>query len=167
MKEYFPILAVTVIFVLSLGGAIVLFKFLKSSAIIKKTGYQAGGALAGFLLIYGTLFYSFDKLIESNNPPGQIIWTITGSVKKEGTSKHDGITVTHVPPAPTTPTDVSGTFRLENVHTSGKTDYPEIRVESNGYYPRTFQLNLENALIDPNKQTIKLKDDLTISKVIE
>lgn len=167
MKEYLPIMVVAVIFMLSLGGAIVLFKFLKSSALVKRAGYQAGGALAGFLLIYGTLFYSYEKMNPSGEGAEQKTWTIVGTVKKEGNPKHDGIVVRHVPPAPSTLTDASGLFRLENVRSLTKSGFPEIYIESDGYYPRTLTLNEGNAVIESGQQTIRLKDELKISKVME
>jgi len=56
------LVVLTLIFSLSLIAAIVLFKILKSTALVKKTGYQAGGALAGFIIIYTTLYYSYTSI---------------------------------------------------------------------------------------------------------
>ncbi len=56
--------AVSIFFLMSLIGAVVLFRFLRSTALIKSKGYQAGGAVAGFLLIYSALFGSYARLIE-------------------------------------------------------------------------------------------------------
>jgi hypothetical protein len=53
---------VALCFALSLVGAVVLFKFLKSSALVKNKSYRAGGALAGFVIIYGVLFGSILKI---------------------------------------------------------------------------------------------------------
>ena len=72
-----------------------------------------------------------------------------------------------MPPAPSVPTDIGGMFRLENVHSVAKSSYPEIRIESEGYYPRTMSLSANNATIDADQQTIRLKDEVKISKVIE
>jgi len=55
-------LAVAIIFALSLLGAVVLFRFFKSSAIIKKKAYQAGGAVAGFAIVYSLLFGSYYQI---------------------------------------------------------------------------------------------------------
>jgi hypothetical protein len=58
-----PILIiVSILFVLSLLGATVLFKFFKSSAIIKNKKYQAGGAIAGFILIFGVLYTTYANI---------------------------------------------------------------------------------------------------------
>ncbi len=56
------LIVAAVLFLLSLLGAYVLFKVLKSAALIKRPGYQAGGALAGFLLLFGTLTMAHFKL---------------------------------------------------------------------------------------------------------
>ncbi len=56
------ILVVGILFLLSLAGAAILFKYFKSSAIIKEKTYQAGGAIAGFILIYGALYAAYDHL---------------------------------------------------------------------------------------------------------
>ena len=56
------IIVVIILFALSLLGAWVLFKFLVSSALIKGKTYQAGGAIAGFILLYLLMFYSHDKI---------------------------------------------------------------------------------------------------------
>jgi len=53
---------VAIIFALSLLGAVVLFRFFKSSAIIKKKAYQAGGAVAGFAIVYSLLFGSYYQI---------------------------------------------------------------------------------------------------------
>jgi len=56
------ITVVIILFVLSLLGASVLFKFLVSSALVTGKRYQAGGAIAGFLLLYWTLLFSHGKI---------------------------------------------------------------------------------------------------------
>lgn len=56
------LIVAVVLFLLSLLGAYVLFKVLKSAAWIKRPDYQAGGALAGFLLIFATLSMTHYKL---------------------------------------------------------------------------------------------------------
>src|ERR1035438_3545773 len=56
---------VTILFTLSLFAAWILFKFLQSTATITKKEYQMGGAAAGFLIIYGALYYSYSGLAKS------------------------------------------------------------------------------------------------------
>lgn len=55
----FTLIIIGTVFVLSLLGAVILFKFLKSTALVTVKKYQAGGAIAGFIIIYGTLMASF------------------------------------------------------------------------------------------------------------
>ena len=54
-------------FALSLLGAVVLFHFFRSSALIKRKSYQAGGAVAGFIVIYGLLFGSYHQVERVQN----------------------------------------------------------------------------------------------------
>lgn len=56
------LLVIITIFILSLLGAFVLFRFLKSTAGIENKKFQAGGALAGFIILYFTMFQSYEKL---------------------------------------------------------------------------------------------------------
>ena len=53
---------VTAMFFMSLIGAYILFAVLKSVAQINNKAYQAGGALAGFIILYATLFQSYQSL---------------------------------------------------------------------------------------------------------
>jgi len=57
-----PELVVMAFFLLSLGAAWVLFKFLSSTAAITKKSYQLGGAAAGCLILYSALYASYDHL---------------------------------------------------------------------------------------------------------
>ena len=49
------LIVVSTLFSLSLLGAFVLFYFLKATAVVKNKRYQAGGALAGFIVLYSAL----------------------------------------------------------------------------------------------------------------
>lgn len=40
----------------------ILFKFFKSSAIVKNKKYQAGGAIAGFIIIFVVRYASYDNI---------------------------------------------------------------------------------------------------------
>ena len=165
MSGEFSLLAViTVIFLLSLLGAVALFKFLKSTAMIKKAGYQAGGAVAGFLLIYGTLYASFHSLCQDVGVWKPDRWAITGTVKKSGTAMHEGVIISHVPPKPSAVTDAGGTFRLENVLVMPNEGLPEIYLESDGFYPRSYQVDEKNALVDKERKTIRLREHIELSK---
>jgi len=57
-----PLTILVSLFGLSLVAAVILFKFLKSTALIKNEKYQAGGAIAGFIIVYGMLHGSFTQL---------------------------------------------------------------------------------------------------------
>ena len=53
MKD--PLLVVATLCCLSLGVAFVVFHILRSFAIVKTSKYQAGGGLAGFVIVFGLL----------------------------------------------------------------------------------------------------------------
>ncbi|MFH1148229.1 MAG: hypothetical protein V1736_11050 [Pseudomonadota bacterium] len=162
--EFGLLIVITVIFLLSLLGAVALFKFLKSTAMIKKAGYQAGGAVAGFLLIYGTLYGSFHSLCRDVWVWKPNRWTVSGTVKKSGTAMHGAVIVSHVPPRPSTVTDAGGTFRLENVLVMPNEGLPEIYLETDGFYPKSYQIDEKNALVDNEKKTIRLREPIELSK---
>ncbi|MFQ5902132.1 MAG: hypothetical protein ACE5JO_00420 [Candidatus Binatia bacterium] len=60
--NWLPLLSTFVLFALSLGGAVVLFKWLTSFAAIRGTVWEAGGAIAGFIIIYVLLYQSLLRL---------------------------------------------------------------------------------------------------------
>ena len=57
-------LTLVVFFLVSLLAAYLLFKFLHSTAGIESHAYKAGGALAGFVIVYGVLFGSYYKIVK-------------------------------------------------------------------------------------------------------
>ncbi len=167
-QEVFFVVTVAVIFILSLAGAFVLFKFLKSSALIKSPSYQAGGALAGFLLIYGALYYSLDHLLANVAAWKPIPWTISGTAQLEAVTKHDGIAVKYIPPEPTTYTNVGGLFRLDNVRVIKSEGFPDLLIEKEGYYPIPYHIDEKSAEIDENRKKITLKEGaIKLSKIKE
>lgn len=174
MQSISPIFVVAIIFLLSLLGAFVLFKFLKSYAKIQRKGYQAGGALAGFLLIYAALYSSYDRIEQARIAEARTereaaldaqLWTISGTVMRSDTTVHDGIVVRLVPPVPTTASDLGGHFRLENVRLKKGAALPEINVESPSYFPMPFVLNPENSVSDSGRLTLKIKDTIKLDRV--
>ncbi len=157
----YSLIPIIVIFCLSLFGSFILFKFLKSSATIKKATYQAGGAIAGFLLIYGLLFSTFQSVYKPSEK-----WTIIGNVIKKDASLHDGITVTHIPPSPNTTSDNRGTFTLDNVKVISGQGWPELYFECKGFHPRSLLIKKENIKsLNKEKMEIRLKEN--VDSVIE
>ncbi len=153
-------LLIIIYFVLSLIGAFVLFKLLKSTAVIKKAGYQAGGALAGFLLIYSTLYYSYERMLKYEPQS----WTVEGIIEKEGKVTHEGIIIKYTPPEPSTKTDERGFFSLRDVKL-GEGKWPELRLESKNYLPVSIELNETTAEKDIKKKKIKLRNIEKLGKL--
>ncbi len=56
-------LTLVIFFLVSLLAAYLLFKFLKSSAVVTSHKHKAGGALAGFVIVYGVLFGSYYQFV--------------------------------------------------------------------------------------------------------
>lgn len=67
--------AVIVIFSMSLFGSYVLFKILKATAVIKNEKFQAGGALAGFIILYVTMFQSYQPLRDAKDTENKLAET--------------------------------------------------------------------------------------------
>ena len=81
------LVAVTALFFCSLVAAVVLFAVLKSTAVITKKEYQVGGAAAGFLLIYATLFGSYHQTQGQSLATCQAILTKQASELETSPSK--------------------------------------------------------------------------------
>ena len=159
------LIPLSVIFCLSLGGSVVLFKFLKSSATIKKPTFQAGGALAGFILIYWLLYSSFNSWYEP--PPTK--WTIRGQVTKEEAVYHDGITVRYVPPSEDE-SDKEGYFRLENVPEFPGEGGVQFEDGSKEFHQRTVwftDLDKMDIEINRERKLILLKKNVVLPKSTE
>jgi hypothetical protein len=166
------LIPLSVIFTLSLVGSIVLFRFLKSSATIKKRTYQAGGAIAGFILIYGLLYTSFNSWykneIEEKWKSEQ--WTIKGTVLMRDDCKHEGIAVRHIPDAPSAESRSNGEFRMEGVEIfPGKlpNGLPALEFDSgrDEFHGIILELNKDNVEINREKKQVILKNEITLEKI--
>jgi hypothetical protein len=62
-----PLVVISVLFGLSLCAAWVLFKFLQSTATVKKPEYQIGGAAAGFVVIFTLLSLTYMQIDSRKN----------------------------------------------------------------------------------------------------
>ncbi len=181
-------LIVAAYFLLSLVGAYVLFKVLKSSALIQRPGYQAGGALAGFLLIFGTLVLSQQKLSASEvdeesrfQLEARVVeleqelaekeslcefdhWMIKGQVVRHDREprRHRGIKVSVIPHQ-TASSRPDGSFTLRNVKLARAEQTPrELQFSSEGYHPEELTVDLGNAEFDLEKRIIELQDPIEL-----
>jgi len=127
-----PLVAVGAIFLLALVGAVVLFRFLKATAVFKTVQGQASGALAGFLMIFGALDGTYMHLAPGSAEMEELrstivelearlaevdteLWTFTGRVGTPEGSRPADVEVRVLPPAPLTLVDGGRDFRLEHV----------------------------------------------------
>ncbi|HEY9123221.1 MAG TPA: hypothetical protein PK252_09005 [Bacteroidales bacterium] len=171
--KMFVLVVFSLSFVLSMVAAFVLFKFLQSTAVINNKNYQAGGALAGFIIVLGASYMMINNLLKTTStidqPQPQVVentWTLVGNVKLVGKNVNDGIKVSIQPPSPTTSTDFNGDFRMDNISTShgfSKKSNPAIKLEYPGYLPRTVYL-YDTAMIvaDSAKFTFSLKSGVSL-----
>ena len=67
-KETASLASVCTIFVLSSAGALLLFRLLESQAKIEGSWYEAGGAMAGFVLLYLMLHRSYCRILQLQEP---------------------------------------------------------------------------------------------------
>lgn len=166
------LITLSVMFTLSLVGSIILFRFLKSSATIKKESYQAGGAIAGFILIYGLLYVSFNSMYKNEMvhrwEPDK--WSIKGKVLLQEANTHDGITVKHLPDSPSILSRTNGEFWLENVEIFPNqlpNGLPGLEIDSgrDNYHVIMVELSNEDVEINKEKKQITLKSPVTLPKI--
>lgn len=150
--DVLPLIAVSLIFSLSLLGAVVLFKFLKSSAVIEKKEHRVGGALAGFLLIFGTLDATYLHVAASRAEDAGL-WTIRGAVRYQGELSAEPLKVEVLPPEPTLVAS-DRRFLLRNVPLS-KGELPCLYIGETG---QTLPITDETAEIDSNRRLIELRE---------
>ncbi len=161
-----PLLTIGIIFSLSLVGAIVLFKCLKSSAMIQKASYQAGGAVAGFILIYSMLYYSYSEI---NAVSGPQRWTVEGQIQLEN-AEFDSQDLTILVKPPENHLYHSGAFVIEKVPIKYPfgTRKPSLIVTKTGYKPTEIILDNSQPNIICNQKTknIKIKPPIALKKQI-
>jgi hypothetical protein len=125
-----------VIFMCSMIAAVVLFKFVGATADVdgqgeggfglRVLGFRAGGSIAGFLLVYALMQWSFERLQEKSPTPSvPIRWTITGTVTDGDAKRVAGVDVSVEPPEQDT-TNYSGKFSITNVSALTAGEFPDI-----------------------------------------
>ena len=60
-----------------------------------------------------------------------------------------------------------GSFRLENVLLRSTEGLPEINIETSGYYPKTYRIDVNGAEIEPATKIIKLKQEIDLKRIPE
>jgi hypothetical protein len=176
---YFTLKVVIGLFSASLVGAFVLFGVLKSFAWITEKRYQAGGAIAGFLLIFGVLstmwWNATWKLAENQRMTAdaqlkieeaktqQVVeWSVDGEVRLEGVPVPNQISVSQ---APTATVDRGGHFALVGVRTLRKR-YPRLYIQGDdAHIPATLEITEAIAKIDPGSSEITLRGPIELRKI--
>lgn len=176
------ILALIIIYILSIIGVIVIYKCVKSSAEIstsfipkgipevpensiapldefkkKKRQIKLKGGIAGFVIIFGLLTNSYlylsQKGCDGPKPESQF-WTVTGNIVKEDSKSYEGVDVQYQPPSPALEIhSENGSFNLYRVKIMEDCD--------NGWPTLQFSckgFSPDNYKIDPYKDTIDKND---------
>jgi hypothetical protein len=163
-------------FIFSLIASIVLFKFLKSSAVINNKSYQAGGALAGFVIVFTTSYFVINNWMKTisvteQKQPVEKVCTMIGNIKLEGRQVNDGIRVSIQPSSPMTTTDPNGDFRINEIPVSSgykKENNPAVKFECPGYLPRTvFLYDTSMVKLDSIKNTFTLNTPISLISIIQ
>lgn len=182
-----PLIAVSVIFGLSLGGAYVLFQTLKATAVMKTVRGQAGGALAGFLMVFSALGGTYFKLLPAAEDLGALraenarlearlqeleratdaqTWTLVGEVRRADVPSAAGVEVLVMPPNPRLLVDGHGNFRFESLEVVNGI-WPELHVSADGYYPETLILSMEHLDLHPERKLAVLKQPVVLADAPE
>lgn len=154
-----PIVEIIVVFFLSLMGAYVLFKWLDATAIIKKPTWQAGGSLAGFILIFAMLHTAY---VKSAAPPSVETWTVVGNVQLQDRATHDGVEISIHPPQQDL-TRPGGEFRLPLEMPAGRS-WPELYIQAEGHFGTFVEIDETIAEIDTAQKKIRLKKPVVLER---
>ncbi len=175
VDPYFTLKVVIGLFCASLLGAFVLFRVLQSTALITEKRYQAGGAIAGFMLIFmvlSSLWWNATwklaedqrKIEEARALQAQAAeWSIDGEVREEGPSvPYHQISVTQ---APASTVDQGGHFTLTGARTF-RNRYPRLYVQGDDtHIPATLEITEEIARIDRGSSEITLKNPVELLRI--
>lgn len=177
-----PLVAVAVFFVLSLGGAYVLFRTLKATAVMKTVRGQAGGALAGFLMIFAALGGTYLKLLptteelralsaqnaalearleEIREQTETAVWSLVGEVRLTGGEDASGVEVVVMPPNPRKLLEGHGDFRFDNLKMV-QGIWPELHVSADGYYPETLILSDDDLEVFEDRHLVRLREPVML-----
>ena len=178
-----PFLYIIAYAIISLFIAFILFKYLKSSASFKDktTGYKAGGAIAGFIIVFGILFGSYMKLTSSQNDYNMKLtsslndyksivaqnernpYTVIGKVKKLDNPNNEAVKITIYPPSSNGRSDRSGTYTIDRYYLSQvdleNLEFIRLSVVADGYADGTWE-------IPRSKIHIRYGKEITIDSTI-
>jgi len=164
--EFQALIVVSVMFFISLIGAYTLFHVLKSFAFVKTAGHKAGGALAGFLILFSLLSGSYYKVVEAQDSAEH--WTIVGQYQAQLAGQGKMIEVHIIPPAPRDMLPAAGReFRLENVQLTQRqvSDgiWPELEFSADGLLPLTVLPSKDDVHIDWARKRLVIKKLVRLS----
>lgn len=171
MKDvYYPIIAFLAVFTFSLMATYVLFRFLKSNAIIVKDNWKAGGGLAGFIIILFISYQFMDSWLEKTVFNHAEKYDVLGYVKLpiQGNS-HNGVNVILLPDNPRAQSGITGKFHLTDLDV-GKLDLKNLKFclyfERQGFEPRRENFIYKDLEIDHERKHLVIKDTVNLINII-
>jgi len=169
-----PLISLSVITILDLIITICLFKFLKSTALIKNPKYEAGGALAGFVIVFGLLTVAYNEML-SHEPQ---LWDIngpSGTIALEDSSLvtdfSSDVSITYRPPDPIITVYPDGGFSMRNVTVIPGRGFPDLAFECVGHLSQAYRIDddtgnpSQNDIIDRANKTIELARTVQLNKI--
>ena len=160
-----PLVILLADFVMSLLATWVLFRFLKSSTTIIKPKWRAGGAIAGFIVIFGMSFTFSDAWLDKYIYASRR-FNISGTVVLDQGYFHDGTTVEEMPPAAYVLTSKDGSYTLPGIRYDEK-DISEVTVafQHENFIPVKHTFGAGEFTVNWERLLISIKDTIKLRKV--
>lgn len=163
-----PMFYFAVAFCASLLATVILFYFLKSTAEIVNPKFRAGGALAGFIIIFYISYNSTDKYLQKylrNDDNKPKLYNIEGFVLLDSSYTHGGTEVMEIPPTLTSYSTKDGFYLLRGVEINPKTTKSiQIGFSHGDSYYQTGIFDSTQFSIDNDKMTIRIHDTVKLRK---
>lgn len=160
-----PLVMLLADFVLSLLATWILFRFLKSNASIIQPKWRAGGAIAGFILIFGMSFSFSDSWLSKYIYTTQR-FNVSGTVMLDKGYMHDGTTVEEMPPATHALSENDGNYTLQGIRYDAR-NITEVTVafRREGFIPVKQTFVEGHFTIDYEKLRIIIRDTMRLKRI--
>ena len=162
-----PVVILVIVFALSLIATFILFRFLKSDAVVITPKWRAGGAIGGFIIIFSLSFYSSDswlsKYIYINKR-----FNVTGTVVLDSTLYYKGTKVEEMPPLAMGYSERDGNYTLNGVRFDAKSIKElTLSFSNDKYYPNPYKYTFheKDFTIDYQNLQITINDTIHLKKI--
>ena len=160
-----PLVILMTDFVMSLLATWVLFRFLKSSTTIIKPKWRAGGAIAGFIVIFSMSFTFSDAWLDKYIYATRR-FNISGTVVLDQGFYHDGTTVEEMPPAAYVLSAKDGSYILPGIrYDAKKISEVTVAFQHENYIPLKHTFNSADFNVDWNQLRISITDTIRLRRI--